>query len=265
MGGEEGNYCKCAKTPSSSSSSSCRCHVPSPGACAQPHSPLPSSQGGPRLRHSSFTQGWAFRANGAFYTIYLIKTPRAESSTEASPSRPRGCSRGLCLSTLCTPWAPCRAGEGRRHGTAAAMPGWAELPGWGTGRYTCTCARSRGGSMHGRVPAEVRGQGPEGVRGHGRAAPGRCARWHPTLCRDACMCVHACAALPGTTGHAKDKLGLGGGGVRAGGGLAHGELHAQHHPPACTRPYPRHVPPQTRVGVCATMSQVSGVGVPLPQ
>lgn len=65
--------------------------------------------------------------------------------------------------------------------------------------------------MHGRVPAEVRGQGPEGVRGHGRAAPGRCARWHPTLCRDARMCVHACAALPGTTGHAKDKLGLGGG------------------------------------------------------
>lgn len=59
-------------SPTSSSSSSW-------GAAPGPHSPPPaptpctSSPGRPRLRRSSFTQGWAFRANGAFYAIFLIK------------------------------------------------------------------------------------------------------------------------------------------------------------------------------------------------
>lgn len=52
----------------------------------KPHRPLPSSRGVPGLCCSRFTQGWAFRAKGAFYTIYLIKTPRAESSTGGSAS-----------------------------------------------------------------------------------------------------------------------------------------------------------------------------------
>lgn len=50
----------------------------SPSTPQPPLAPTPctSSPSGLGLRRSSFTQGWAFRANGAFYAIFLIKNPQ---------------------------------------------------------------------------------------------------------------------------------------------------------------------------------------------
>lgn len=186
-------------------------HIPSPAA------PCPAPGVGPSCGAAASRRDGHLGQTELFIQFTSLKLHELRAAPRPHRSCPRGCSRGLRLGTLRTPRSPraalCRGG--RQHGTAVPVPGW------GAGRFLGTRARSRAGGTHGHVPAEVRGQGPERVRGHGCAAGGRCARWHPALCRDACVSMHAhvcpcvspmrvqpCLAPP-----AKDKLGAGG--VRA--------------------------------------------------
>lgn len=88
--GEENDW-KCNEknvSPTSSSSS----WGTAPRTPQPPLAPTPctSSPGGLGLRRSSFTQGWAFRANGAFYAIFLIKNPQKPRGAVRPRRAPRG-------------------------------------------------------------------------------------------------------------------------------------------------------------------------------
>lgn len=125
----------------------------------KPHRPLPSSRGVPGLCCSRFTQGWAFRAKGAFYTIYLIKTPRAESSTGGSAS------------AHSAPRAMPGAGGGR--GSTAPVPGWFHVPA--------------------EVPGSPRGRGAWLGWMHACPAVSRCVHsptWHPRPCQGQAGAAH---------------------------------------------------------------------------
>lgn len=143
-----------------------------------------------------------------------------------------GCGRGLCLGTRCSSWPPCLA---RRE---AAQP-------------QCQAGSRCQPRCKDRVP---RGMGAWlGCMGRSGCT---CAHMCPCVprcvqvCPDVSRCVQTCTALPGTTGHAKSKLGFG---VGATGDCTPKATKAR------VQPCPRHVPRQTRASV---QSQVPGVGVP---
>lgn len=101
----------------------------SPRTPQPPLAPTPctSSPGGLGLRRSSFTQGWAFRANGAFYAIFLIKNPQKPRGAVRPRRAPRG-SGGARTGQRGGGWlllAPCApAGPGHTCQGYGVAVGW---------------------------------------------------------------------------------------------------------------------------------------------
>lgn len=251
------NVLKRLRPPPPPATATCpaREHVPSPAA------PCPAPGVGPGCAAAASRRDGHLGQTELFIQFTSLKLPRTESSTEASPSCLRGCSRALCLGMLCTPSAPCHAVPGRA-GSTAPWPRCQAGQSCQAGAQAGTCARSRASSVHGHMPAEVRGQGPEVVQGHSCAARGgvhagtpRCAEMHACACVS--MHVHACPCVcmrlqPCLAPPAMPRASWGWGGpcrTGQGGGLACGELHTQHHPPTCAQPCPCPLPPRTR-GLC---------------
>lgn len=161
----------------------------SPRTPQPPLAPTPctSSPGGLGLRRSSFTQGWAFRANGAFYAIFLIKNPqklrgavrpcttwrwRCEDRTAgwgvaaAGPMRPSGA--GPCVPGL---WGGCGVVVGSHtthQGQAGGLEGAAlEQMGMGPGLQELSTPH------HGRAITPLPCPSPKGdPRAGGSACPG---------------------------------------------------------------------------------------------
>lgn len=98
------------------------------------------------------------------------------------------------------------------RGSAMARSAPRAVPGGLAARQRCQPGPHA--CVHADVTAEVRGQCPQGLWGHYCAAREGVHTGSPccagmNACPRACMRVHARAALPGTTSHTRNKLGLG--------------------------------------------------------
>lgn len=185
-------------------------HVPSPVA------PCPAPRVGPGCAAAASRRDGHLGQTELFIQLTSLKlqelraAPRSHRVTRWAAA---GGSASACSAPHGPHAVPC-------HGGQAA---WHRGPGARLGRrqvhvHMCTLPCQQRAQLRAGGGARTGSRGGAGAR---LRCPGRCAHWHPMLCRDACvcMCVHACAHVCSSAWHYWPCQGQSGaGGVRAGGG-----------------------------------------------